>query len=211
MPLVHKVKGKRSTSEVYDQLQSKVFQQLEAQLNKLGLDALPENLSMIAIKDERRLEVYSRIDNKHILLKSYPFTAFSGQLGPKLKEGDRQIPEGIYAIDYLNPNSSYYLSMKVNYPNEFDKRMADQDRRSNLGGDIFIHGKNKTIGCIPLGDHAIEELFVLVVHVKPNSIPIIISPTDFRKGSNITAIENLPWTKELYESIAIKLKEYEAN
>ncbi len=68
---------------------------------------------------------------------------------PKFKEGDGQIPEGIYGIEYLNPNSKFHLSMKINYPNSFDKEMAKIDNRKNLGGDIMIHGSNKTIGLYP--------------------------------------------------------------
>ena len=60
--------------------------------------------------------------------------AFSGTLGPKLREGDGQIPEGIYGIGYLNPNSSYYLSLKVTYPNASDRARAKKDGRTNLGG-----------------------------------------------------------------------------
>jgi murein L,D-transpeptidase YafK len=64
----------------------------------------------------------------------------SGGLGPKLGAGDRQGPERIYAIESLNPNSLFHLSMRLNYPNEFDQMRAKQDGRSDLGGDIMIHG-----------------------------------------------------------------------
>jgi len=61
------------------------------------------------------------------MIKSYPFTGFSGGLGPKLREGDGQIPEGVYAIEYLNPNSQFHLSVKLDYPNVFDKAKGRAD------------------------------------------------------------------------------------
>jgi murein L,D-transpeptidase YafK len=70
----------------------------------------------------------------------------SGKAGPKLREGDGQVPEGIYRIDGLNPNSSYHLSLKLNYPNDFDLEQARTEGRTELGGDIFIHGKAVSIG-----------------------------------------------------------------
>ena len=69
---------------------------------------------------------------------------------------DGQIPEGIYGIGYLNPNSSYYFSLKVTYPNASDRARAKADGRTNLGGDIMIHGQAVTIGCVPVGDDAID-------------------------------------------------------
>ncbi len=68
-------------------------------------------------------------------------------------------------IEYLNPNSKFHLSMKVSYPNSFDREMAKLDNRDNLGGDIMIHGSNRSVGCIPIGDGGIEELYFLVKRV----------------------------------------------
>ena len=69
----------------------------------------------------------------------YPILAASGVLGPKLREGDKQVPEGIYGAEALNPNSKFHLSIRLNYPNTFDRRMAQSDGRTQLGGDIMIH------------------------------------------------------------------------
>ena len=91
------------------------------------------------------------------------FKGYSGILSPKLKSYDGQIPEGIYKPIFLNSRSNYHLSIQINYPNNFDKEKGKLDKRVELGDNIFIHGRNATIGCIPLGDHHIEELFLIKV------------------------------------------------
>ncbi len=139
-------------------------------------------LTLIYLKSEQQLEVWANTKNGNIFIKSYPLTATSGGLGPKYQEGDRQIPEGLYRLTHFNPNSSYHLSLGVNYPNAQDKDWAQADGRNiqNLGGDIMVHGKNVTIGCIPIGDEAIEELFYMVYKAGIARSDIIMSPVDFR-------------------------------
>ena len=138
--------------------------------------------------------------------RRYKMTGFSGTLGPKLEEGDRQIPEGNYGIEYLNPNSRFHLSLKVSYPNEFDKQRAAEDGRVHLGGDIMIHGGSATIGCIPIGDDAIEELFYLVASVGRENVAVTISPYDMRKGRNALLEKSmLPWYGALCDMIARSL------
>jgi murein L,D-transpeptidase YafK len=132
---------------------------------------------LICIKEERKLELWIN----GAMAKTYPMTAFSGGPGPKLREGDRQIPEGIYPAVHLNPNSAFHLSVKVGYPNAWDKAWAKEEKRERLGGDIFIHGEDVTIGCIPIGNRAIEEVFWAVYQAKPAHTRILISPVDFRK------------------------------
>src|SRR5690606_36092280 len=77
----------------------------------------PHAIALVAVKADRAIELW--IDGAYI--KSYGFTAMSGGLGPKRRQGDGQIPEGIYGIDVLNPKSSFHLSMRVDYPNAFDR------------------------------------------------------------------------------------------
>lgn len=136
-------------------------------------------LQMLVFKNERSVEVHAPGWKAP---RVYQMTAFSGTLGPKLREGDGQIPEGIYGIGYLNPNSSYYLSLKVTYPNASDKLRAKADGRANLGGDIMIHGKAVTIGCVPVGDDAIEDIFYLASAVGIKNVSVVIAPYDMRKG-----------------------------
>ncbi len=207
MPVINKLKGKETAESVIKKIESDVWDRLQMNLNLAGYKMdFPDKIILVAFKEEQKLQVYS-IDNYGIkLIKEYPFTAFSGKLGPKLKEGDKQIPEGIYKVEYLNPNSSYYLSIKVNYPNEFDKSKTKLSNHSELGGDIFIHGKSATIGCIPIGDEAIEEVFLLTQKAINNDVKVIISPRDFRVNSEYPEIEEIDWENELYDLINKELK-----
>ena len=168
----------------------------------------PKKLTLIGLKNEQILEVWAEHKGKKIHLESYPFTAFSGHLGPKFKEGDRQIPEGIYGISYLNPNSKFHLSMRVNYPNTFDKKMARKEKRTHLGGDIMIHGSNRTIGCIPIGDDAIEELYFLAEKVGIKNIKVILAPVDFRTTKVKIKNNKHPWLKELYAKISKEMQPF---
>ena len=207
MPMVNKLKGKETVESRIENIQENVWNRLEKDLGIAGYKMdFPKEIIIAAFKEERILQVYSKDYIGIKLIKEYPFTAFSGELGPKLKEGDRQIPEGIYKVEYLNPNSSYYLSIKVSYPNEFDKSKTELTNVSDMGGDIFIHGKSATIGCIPIGDEAIEEVFLLTQKARNNNVKVIISPRDFRVNSSYPKIEGINWENELYEIINNELK-----
>ena len=168
----------------------------------------PTELTLIGLKNEQLLEVWGKLNGQQVHIRTYPFTAFSGRLGPKFREGDGQIPEGIYKISYLNPNSKFHLSMRVNYPNTFDKKMARQEKRSNLGGDIMIHGSDKTIGCVPIGDDNIEELYFLAEKVGIQNIKVIFSPIDFRLTDIRIKTNKHPWMKDLYANIKKELKPF---
>ena len=162
-------------------------------------------LRILAFKTEQLVEVTAPGWSKP---RTYPMTGFSGTLGPKLREGDGQIPEGVYGIEYLNPNSRFYLSLKVSYPNASDRKRAKTDGRTQLGGDIMIHGKNVTIGCIPIGDDAIEDVFYLANAIGIRNITVVIAPYDMRKGRN-TELERavtLPWYPDLCNEIAAALR-----
>lgn len=134
-------------------------------------------LYLQAFKQEKELQLWAKnkTDEKYILVRTFKFCSLSGSLGPKRKQGDRQVPEGFYRIDRFNPYSNFYLSLGVNYPNKSDKILGN---KGSLGGDIFIHGSCITIGCIPITDDKIKELYVYCVEAKNNntSIPITIFP-----------------------------------
>ena len=156
-------------------------------------------LHIVVFKKEQLVEVHAPGWTKP---RRYEMTGFSGGLGPKLKEGDGQIPEGIYGIEYLNPNSLFHLSLKVSYPNEFDKVHAAGDGRGDLGGDIMIHGGSATVGCIPIGDDAIEELFYLAAAVDKKNVKVTIAPYDMRKGRSKHLEEStLRWYPALCDAI----------
>jgi murein L,D-transpeptidase YafK len=140
-------------------------------------------------------------------VRNYEIRRASGEAGPKLREGDGQVPEGLYRIDGLNPNSSYHLSLKINYPNEFDRQQASIDGRTQLGGDIFIHGREVSIGCLAMGDDAIEELFVLAHRVGKENISVLLAPRDFRQRP-ISGSAGVAWVDTLYSQVRQELKRY---
>lgn len=145
-----------------------------------GIPYPPQKLFIRVFKQEKILEVWAlpTVSNAVFkLVKSYPICRTSGNLGPKRREGDLQIPEGFYHIDRFNPESNFYLSLGINYPNPADKILG---RKGELGGDIFIHGGCATIGCVPITDEYIKEVYWLAVQAKSNGqtkIPVHIFPT----------------------------------
>ena len=157
----------------------------------------------------RRLELWAFEDDSWVFIRSYLILAASGHAGPKLREGDRQVPEGTYRIESLNPNSSYHLSMKLEYPNDYDLEKARGEGRINLGGDIFIHGKAVSIGCLAIGDEAIEELFCLVGSQWPTEVKVLIAPNDLRRRQAAERSGSAPaWTDELYEGLRRDLEPF---
>jgi len=184
-------------------------QRLKHHLADADFILYPKKLTLIGLKHEKQLEVWGEYRGKQIHITTYPFTAFSGHLGPKLREGDRQIPEGIYRIGYLNPKSKFHLSININYPNKFDKEMAKKEKRKNLGSAIMIHGSNRTIGCIPIGNEKIEELYYLVEKVGIAHTKIILAPIDFRTREVKISKNKHPWVRGLYDTITKEMKHYQ--
>ncbi len=167
----------------------------------------PKQIALLAFKKEQKLQLWAKNKNKtwrHI--HTYPLTASSGNLGPKLKERDLQIPEGIYRLTSFNPFSKMHLSMKINYPNEFDRKKAAKEGRKKLGGNIFLHGKSESVGCLAIGNHAIDQLFLLSRRVGLSQIQLIIAPNDLRRSKPQTKLRSQPsWVPELYQQIEEKL------
>ena len=131
-----------------------------------------------AFKAEKKIEVWARnkSDKTFTMIKEFAVCETSGNLGPKRKEGDLQIPEGFYHINRFNPTSNFYLSLGINYPNAADRVLAHKEKP---GGDIFIHGACVTIGCLPITDDKIKELYLLCVEAKDQGqekIPVTIFP-----------------------------------
>jgi len=170
----------------------------------------PRDIALLAFKQERELQLWAkREDGSWRDIHHYPLTAFSGRLGPKLKERDRQIPEVVYRLTSLNPFSSMHLSMMINYPNGFDRLQAIKDGRTQLGSDIFLHGKSMSVGCLAVGDHAIDQLFLLVHRVGLSHVQIIIAPNDLRRGKPATnAFAQPRWLPELYQQIGQALRHF---
>lgn len=137
----------------------------------------PGEIFLRAFKAEKELELWAGNRGRPLArIKTYPICASSGDLGPKREQGDGQVPEGFYRLDRFNPYSNFHLSLGVDYPNASDRILGRQGR---LGGNIFIHGDCVTIGCIPLQDDPIEEVYLIALDARTRgqrAIPIHIFP-----------------------------------
>lgn len=195
--------AKKTVADRVEEYGALVAARLSPRFARAGLGYPPRAITLLALKSERRLDLYAHpADGPPVLVCSYPILAASGELGPKLREGDRQVPEGIYAVELLNPNSLYHLSIRLNYPNAFDRRMARADGREQLGGDIMIHGSNVSIGCLAMGDQAAEDLFVLAALVGIEKVRVIVAPVDLRMQELPALSPGSPaWLPQLYEQI----------
>jgi len=109
-------------------------------------------------KEEAELEVWKQArDGRYALLKTYPICRWSGELGPKIREGDRQAPEGFYTIapGQMNPLSNYYLAFNMGYPNAFDRA------HGRTGSQLMVHGDCSSRGCYAMTDEQIGEIYAL--------------------------------------------------
>ncbi len=206
----------QATKQVVKQYAPDSDKGLQPLFAEKGVHYPPKQVTLLTFKKERKMELWARSQPNEgwTYIKTYDLTAFSGKAGPKLKYNDGQIPEGVYNIVMLNPFSSWQLSMLINYPNQFDKEHAKQDGRdmTNLGGDIYIHGKDLSVGCLAIGDQSIDELFVLIARIGSQNARVIISPNDLRKRKPITNLKRQPtWVPELYAQLKQELKPFNAD
>ena len=209
-PVYSMMHGRRTCAEALTECAPAADARLRPHFDAARASFKPSQIALLVFKQEKTLELWARERGSWLPVRTYPILAASGRPGPKLREGDRQVPEGIYSVVELNPNSSYHLSMKLDYPNEYDQAKARLDGRTQLGGDIFIHGSDQSIGCIAVGDEAIEELFVLAGRMTPMDVPVIIAPNDIRGGKPAIADPQAPpWVTELYGHIRTALQPFE--
>lgn len=179
---------------------------ITSQLAKAGLSVDDLHVLFVTYKDEDRLELFAKktSGNTYRLLTSYKVCARSGQLGPKRRQGDNQVPEGFYQIDRFNPQSNFHLSLGLNYPNASDRVKATS---KDPGGDIFIHGSCVTIGCLPMTDDKINEIYAYAVHARNNgqsNIPVYIFPfrmTDENMSRYSDLFKNSPAIVEFWRNI----------
>jgi murein L,D-transpeptidase YafK len=162
-----------------------------------------------SFKYDSQLELWVKNDIKDTfqLFKTYKVCALAGTLGPKRIEGDYQVPEGFYYINEFNPRSSYHLSLGINYPNASDRILSDMQRP---GGDIYIHGSCVTVGCIPVTDSYIEEIYVLSAHAKNQGqdfIPVHIFPIRFNVKRSQDYMNNLMFNNPSLKPFAARLQE----
>ncbi|MDH7798128.1 MULTISPECIES: murein L,D-transpeptidase family protein [unclassified Beijerinckia] len=152
-------------------------------------------------KKESELEIWKQTaDGSYVHLKTYPMCRWSGQLGPKRREGDRQVPEGFYSITpaQMNPNSNYYLSFNVGYPNAYDRA------HGYTGSMIMVHGDCSSAGCFSMTDEQIAEIYAIAREafsggqqaIQMQSMPFRMTPENLAKHR---IDPNMPFWKEIKE------------
>ena len=179
------------------------------------LSYLKFQLFLRAFKKEEKLEVWVKENGKatFVLLYTIDFCTSSGTLGPKRKRGDLQIPEGVYHINHFNPLSNFYLSLGLNYPNASDKILGN---KKDPGSSIYIHGDCVTIGCIPITNDLIKELYVLALEARNNGqekIPVHIFPTRLEKENLeklITEQSPTDKTKKFWQNLQLVYQDFES-
>lgn len=213
IPGIAQKRKKHSIETIFDKQEIKLKKEFLAD----GLHWPVYQIYIRNFKQEGQLEVWARNNNKapFQLFKTYKVCALSGVLGPKRKEGDYQVPEGFYYINEFRPNSNYHLALGLNYPNAADIQWSDS---LHPGNEIFIHGGCITVGCIPIQDHQIEELYVLARTAFKNKqafIPVHIFPMQYTGDKVDKAIRKLAEYTPGYDKLSASLKEvymhFEAN
>ncbi len=202
------------------QAKQNVDQALQQALKEQGFAYPPKEILFRVLKRDKRFEVWADKAGRLELARAHPICASSGRLGPKVKSGDGQVPEGLYAISQWNPNSNFHVSLRVDYPNAVDRARSSAifgraPKPGELGGDIYVHGDCVTIGCVPLTDPIAEEVYwfaVLARQAGQARIPIHIFPTRLEPGSVDQLLENAPdpHTRTLWQDLAPIYQRFEA-
>lgn len=181
---------------------------LQRQFEAKGLHWPARYVYIRSFKYDGQLEVWVKNSPKeeYKLFKNYRVCALAGSLGPKRMEGDYQVPEGFYYINEFNPRSNYHLSLGLNYPNPSDRVLSDMFKP---GGDIYIHGSCVTVGCIPVNDQQIEELYILAAHARNSGqdfIPVHIFPIRYNNKRSIDYLATLTKTDAQLKTFAQNLE-----
>lgn len=188
---------------------------LQKQFKAKGLTWPAKYVYIRSFKYDSQLEVWVKdeLSEPFKLFKTYKVCALAGTLGPKRMEGDYQVPEGFYYINEFNPKSSYYLSLGLNYPNASDRILSDSLRP---GSAIYIHGSCVTVGCIPLTDEQIDEVYILGAHAKSlgqDYIPVHIFPIRYNVKRSANHLNNLtkddPSLKEFTDRLSLAFNYFE--
>jgi murein L,D-transpeptidase YafK len=186
----------------------KIEDTLKAQFAAKGLAWPAKYMYIRSFKLDSRLEIWVKNEASapYKRFTNYRVCALAGSLGPKRYEGDYQVPEGFYYINEFKPNSQYHLALGVNYPNASDLILSDEKKP---GGEIFVHGSCVTVGCIPLTDPIIEEVYVLAASTRAagqDFIPIHVFPVLFKKDKSKETLEKYLDTRPDYKPLAHTLE-----
>ena len=169
----------------------------------------PKALYIRSFKYDRLMEIWVKGDDngKFRFLKSYKICMGSGTMGPKRMEGDYQVPEGFYFINEFNPNSSYHLSLGLNYPNASDRILSDP---AQPGSDIYIHGNCVSVGCLAISDVPIEELYIMATFAKESGqdfIPVHVFPVKYNEKKSMEYLSQETKENKRLKKFAFNLKE----
>jgi len=148
--------------------------ELQALVAGIGLAWPVDEAYLRVFKEEREVEVWvARAGQPMVRLLVLPICAASGTLGPKRREGDLQVPEGLYEVSQFNPTSAYHLALKLSYPNASDRIRGDA---RHPGGLIYLHGQCASIGCIAIEDGPVELVYLLALEARRQPVPIDVFP-----------------------------------
>jgi murein L,D-transpeptidase YafK len=182
---------------------------LKKQFEEAGLVWPAKEIYIRSFKYDSQMEVWVRNSDGEPfkLFKTYKVCALAGTLGPKRMAGDYQVPEGFYYINEFNPKSTYHLSLGLNYPNPSDRMLGDS---TQPGGEIYIHGSCVTVGCIPIMDAQIEELYILAANAKnagQDFIPVHIFPVRYNNAKSMEYFSRISKDDQDLQKFAVRLKE----
>lgn len=144
------------TSPLSESICQKIAPSLETQLSQINVE-LGDPIFIRIFKESNELELWIQGEEKYTLFKTYEICSYSGELGPKQQEGDRQSPEGFYYVQssQLNPFSSFHLSFNIGYPNNYDRAYG------RTGSALMVHGSCVSVGCFAMTDPNVEEIYTL--------------------------------------------------
>ena len=188
--------------------ESTALELLRARFDYADVRYPPERIQLIALKESRELELWAWQERRWRHVHDYPVFAASGHAGPKLREGDKQVPEGFYRIESLNPNSRFHLSLKLDYPNLYDWKNALDEGRTNPGSNIFIHGSAWSVGCLAVGNRSIEEIYRLVSDIGVDKAHLLIAPYDLRVERAQVRGTQPQWVKRLYALLKLRMQAF---
>jgi hypothetical protein len=174
--------------------------EVEKLFSAAGVPFPPADLVLVGYKKERDVEVWASAkaggELKHVA--TYKVCYASGGQGPKRREGDYQVPEGFYELDYYNSHSLFYLSMRVNYPNASDRILG---KKGKLGGDIMIHGNCVSIGCLAMSDERIQELWIMTKAMDDRKKRVAVYLFPARELDTLIAGESSVELKEFWTNL----------
>lgn len=181
---------------------------LLAEFQSAGVAYPPKSVSVLSLKNERLLFIFARgKEGKWKQVAIHPIVACSGELGPKLKEGDMQVPEGFYNTSALDAGT--HLCLWVDYPNREDRVNARAEHRTKLGGNIQIHEGVYSTGCVVLNHDDMADLFVLAHDVGINNVSLIIAPCNLlAKEPGIDLSKQPKWLPTLYKDLRKELASF---